>query len=275
MSEDFNQHVQSYREQMRRSQSFAGADHDFYLRAKAVTLVQMARRHFGDPAERSVLDVGCGIGLMESHLVGKFRELIGIDVAAQAVEYARRARPGVEFCAYDGRTLPFPDDRFDIAFAACVLHHVPRTQWPEFLGEMTRVVKPRGLVFIFEHNPYNPLTQMAVARCELDRDAVLLRPGCSMNLLRTAGLRNLQRQFILFFPWAGKFWSAMESRLHWLPLGAQYCAVGTKGLAATLADGREAAEARHGTIGLQSLPSSVILDQETAGDGASRISKAA
>jgi ubiquinone/menaquinone biosynthesis C-methylase UbiE len=267
MSEDFNQHIQSYREQMRRSQSFAGADHDFYLRAKAVALLQLARRHFGDPLERAVLDVGCGIGLMESHLAGKFRELIGIDVAAQAVEYARRAMPGVEFHAHDAHALPFPDDRFDIAFAACVLHHVPPAQWPEFLGEMTRVVKPGGLVVIFEHNPRNPLTRLAVARCKLDRDAVLLRAGRTMDLLRTAGLGSLQRQFILFFPWAGKFWSAMESRLHWLPFGAQYCAFGTKGLPATLADGGNRPEPRRRISGAQSPPSSVIADQETAGAG--------
>jgi hypothetical protein len=58
-----------------------------------------------------------------------------------------------------------------------------------------------------------------------------------LNLLRGAGLQDLQRQFILFFPWAGKFWAAVESGLHWLPLGAQYCAVGAKGPPATLADG--------------------------------------
>ena len=124
--------------------------------------MELAGRHFGDLAERSVLDVGCGIGLMESHLVGRFRELVGIDVADQAVEYGVVCGRASSSVPTTDMQLPFRDDRFDIAFAACVMHHVPPRQWPEFLGEMTRVIKPGGLVFIFEHNPFNPLTRIAV-----------------------------------------------------------------------------------------------------------------
>ena len=39
---------------------------------------------------------------------------------------------------------------------------------------MRRVVRPGGLLCIIEHNPFNPLTRLAVVRCEFDRDAVLL-----------------------------------------------------------------------------------------------------
>ena len=49
MSEDFNAHVESYQEQIRRSQSFAGADHGFYLRAKAEWLKQLARAGWATP----------------------------------------------------------------------------------------------------------------------------------------------------------------------------------------------------------------------------------
>ncbi len=37
------------------------------------------------------------------------------------------------------------------------------------------VLKKKGRVYIFEHNPYNPVTRYLVATCEFDRDAVLFK----------------------------------------------------------------------------------------------------
>jgi hypothetical protein len=71
------------------------------------------------------------------------------------------------------------------ALSFCVLHHVPPTQWVGFLCEMRRVVRPDGLVCLIEHDPLNPLTKLVVARCEFDRDAVLLRAGRARALADT------------------------------------------------------------------------------------------
>jgi SAM-dependent methyltransferase len=228
MNVDFNEYVSDYREQMRRSLSFAGTDHDFFLRAKANVLLETARKRFGDIRKRTVLDVGCGIGLMEPYLVDGFGAVTGVDVAEQAVDYARKQVCGAEFHAYDGRVLPFSDDSFDVVFACCVMHHIVPAQRPAFAAEMNRVLKPGGLAVAFEHNPINPATRLAVARCDFDRDAVLLYARTTVRLFRRAGLENVRRQYILVSPWEGRLWSAAEKILHWLPLGAQYCAVGTK-----------------------------------------------
>ena len=225
---DFNEYVQTYQEEMQRSLSFAGTEHKFYMRAKAVALQQLAGSQFGDLHCRSALDVGCGIGLMEPHLTGVFGELVGIDSAEQAVAYARSTIRGAEFLAYDGQTLPFPDNRFDVVFATCVLHHVPPQLRPALLAEMARVTAPGGLTVLFEHNPNNPLTRWVVARCEFDRDAILLRATAALGLLRAAGLEDLRRRYLLFFPWAGRLWSTVEKLLAWLPLGAQYYAAAAK-----------------------------------------------
>jgi ubiquinone/menaquinone biosynthesis C-methylase UbiE len=84
--------------------------------------------------------------------------LTGIDVASTVVEEARAANPGVTYHDYDGDRLPYPDQSFDAAYTIAVMHHVPPPQWPAFLQEMRRVVRPGGLIVIFEHNPINPLT---------------------------------------------------------------------------------------------------------------------
>jgi ubiquinone/menaquinone biosynthesis C-methylase UbiE len=228
MNVDFNEYVEDYQRQIHKSQSFAGADHDFYLRVKAAALIETTKRRIGDIRGKNVLDVGCGIGLMEPHLVGSFGGVTGVDIAEQAVDYARKHVPGARFRVYDGRVLPFPDEAFDIVFACCVMHHVAFPQWPAFVKEMNRVLTPGGLAVVFEHNPVNPATRLAVARCEFDRDAVLLGSRTTTRLFRGAGFDDLLRQYILFFPWEGRIWSAAERMLRWLPMGAQYFVAGSK-----------------------------------------------
>lgn len=133
-----------------------------------------------------------------------------------------------EFIKFDGKVLPFSDNQFDIAFACCVFHHIPPNQRLAMTKEMARVVVPGGLIVIFEHNPWNPLTRIVVSRCEFDQDAILLRGKESMNLLKRNGLDKITSHQILYFPWRGKFWKLLEALISWIPLGAQYFVYGCK-----------------------------------------------
>ena len=134
------------------------------------------------------------------------------------VERAAERNPGAEYVEYDGATFPFETGSFDLVFASCVFHHVPVHEREGLAAEMARVTRPGGLTVILEHNPINPGTRLAVSRCEFDEDAVLLRMSESRALLRTAGLREDERAYIIFFP----FRNTIERRLGRLPFGAQY-----------------------------------------------------
>ena len=78
------------------------------------------------------------------------------------------------------------------------------------------------MVSLGEHNPWNPLTRLVVARCEFDHDAILLTAAEAGRRLRAAGLATMRARYILFFPWRGALWRRLERRLTALPLGAQY-----------------------------------------------------
>ena len=84
------------------------------------------------------------------------------------------------------------------------------------------MTRPGGLVAIFEHNPWNPLTRKAVAGCEFDRDAILLRRTESERLLRDAGLTGVEGSYILYFTRESERLQRIERLLGRLPLGAQY-----------------------------------------------------
>ena len=93
---------------------------------------------------------------------------------------------------------------------------------------MFRVLKPGGIAAVFEHNPLNPLTRLAVKRCEFDADAVLLNHGKIKGLLKNANLEISKDSFIVFFPFKSSIFRSIEKAIGWLPLGAQQYVVGRK-----------------------------------------------
>ncbi len=221
-AEVFDRHASDYRESVERSVAFAGKDVDFYAERKAVHLLDLVRRHLGPPAGLRALDVGCGVGVTDALLVDEFAALEGIDVAGEAVKVAIERNPRASYRSYDGDRFPLGDASVDVAFAICVLHHVPPAERARFASELHRVLRPGGLAMVFEHNPFNPLTRVAVSRCELDEDAVLLRSRESRDLLASAGFGVVERRYVLFLPIGGAVSQGGDRLLSKVPLGAQY-----------------------------------------------------
>lgn len=222
MSADFDEYADSYREAVQGSIDFCGQDLDQFTRRKAAHLADLAERRLGATERLRVLDVGCGVGETDRFLADRFGELHGVDMAEEAVERAARRNPSVRYQAYGGGRLPFDDGGFDLAFAICVVHHVPPPERAGFAAELARVVRPGGLVAIFEHNPLNPLTRVAVSRCEFDEDAVLLTRRSADRLLGAAGLRRAEHRYIIFLPFQRRRTAAFERAIARVPAGAQY-----------------------------------------------------
>jgi ubiquinone/menaquinone biosynthesis C-methylase UbiE len=224
----FSNYVETYRKEVQSSIDFAGQDLDFFIKLKADLIVQLAGKHFNNPESIKILDIGSGIGLTDRHLTGYFTNMHGVDVENEVIKKASSYNPGVKYELYDGLNLPFGSSTFEIAFAINVLHHVPPGKRENFVKEMYRVVRDGGISIVFEHNPVNPLTRLAVSRCEFDRDAVLIHKKNLKKIFRTLGFKSSEKAFILFFPYKGKFFRVTEKILSWLPLGAQYFIAGKK-----------------------------------------------
>ena len=221
MAAEFDRHSESYETAVERAVAFAGQAHDVYLEAKARKLLELARRRLGaEPV--AALDVGCGIGLFERHLAGSFASLHGVDVSEPMIARARETVPEAEFRVSDPGRLPYEDARFDLVFTVCVLHHVERGERGPLLAEMARVTRPGGLVVVFEHNPWNPLTRKVVRGCEFDHGVQLLPRREVTAALRAAGLDVTDAEYLLFSPWRGSLVERMERALAKIPLGAQY-----------------------------------------------------
>ncbi|ESZ34517.1 methylase [Mesorhizobium sp. L2C054A000] len=228
MAELFDSYRCSYAETIDESIRFSGLKHDFFLAAKADLLRRLvSERGLRRPgAMMRALDVGCGVGSLHPYLDGAFDCLDGCDVSQGSIQRASEDNPGVVYRTCTTTGLPYDDCVFDLAFASCVVHHVSPASWVDFFREMRRVVRQGGVACIIEHNPYNPLTRLAVLRCPFDQDAVLLNAVRAAALFRQAGFREVRSEHFLLLPSTGGFARQVERALALLPLGAQYACSG-------------------------------------------------
>ena len=220
---DFNQAKNSYRASIDHSVAFTGADHAFFIAEKGRCLLKLAARHCPGAPVR-ILDVGCGHGFAHPMLTEAGHAVTGVEIAEEVLCLARAANPGVAYLPYDGKILPFPDASFDIVTAMCVVHHVPVPQWSAFLAELRRTLRPGGLMVIFEHNPLNPVVHylFKYGFGGMDEGATMVGRRRLESLIAGAGCSQVRSAYILFTPFAGRFFRWLDRVLAWLPLGAQY-----------------------------------------------------
>jgi 2-polyprenyl-3-methyl-5-hydroxy-6-metoxy-1,4-benzoquinol methylase len=129
-------------------------------------------RLFEQSAPESVLDVGCGEGVLTYKWAQALGDgpVLGIDLADPKLEseWSTRPRSNLEFrsmTAEELQDLPFPDSSFDLAAAIEVLEHVPDPD--RTLAEMARVAARHLLVSV----PREPLWRaLNVARGAYVRD---------------------------------------------------------------------------------------------------------
>jgi SAM-dependent methyltransferase len=111
-----------------------------------------------DPAGKSALEIGCGIGRMTRFFCEDFAGVIAVDISPAMIERARMgASPRARFLVGSGCDLAgIADNSVDFAFSYIVFQHIPdKHAILRYIEEAGRVLKPAG-VFHFHVNglPY-------------------------------------------------------------------------------------------------------------------------
>jgi SAM-dependent methyltransferase len=230
----FDEFAQNYREIHTENIKISGADSDYFSEFRALEVRRRLRKmgiYTNNPLR--VLDLGCGDGNASRFMVQHIPNIAvdGIDITEAVVESARvRQLPQCTFSVYDGEHIPFGDNTFDVIFCANIFHHIDRAYHVGLYKEIFRVLRKGGVLFNFEHNPWNPITQKVVKDCVFDVDAVLLPSPYHKWVAHVGGFEQVAVRYVIFFPRFALFkpFLGIEPYFSWCPIGAQYCIEGRK-----------------------------------------------
>ena len=120
-----------------------------HARALYPCILEEARRAMEGIPVPSVLDVGCGTGMLSERLLGAFPScrLAGVDLSPAMVERARARLAGrAEVREADAERLPFHDGAFDLVVCNDSFHHYPDPDRAAF--QMWRVLRKGGALVL-------------------------------------------------------------------------------------------------------------------------------
>ena len=109
-------------------------------------------QRLAQPADKDVVDVGCGGGALVRALAGLGARAIGVEVSAEQLAPAQAADPEGAGRYLLGRAerLPLADASIDAVIFMRALHHVPPANLMAALSEARRVLRSDGIAYVAE-----------------------------------------------------------------------------------------------------------------------------
>lgn len=119
-----------------------GPDHDFY------------RTLANEISAESVLDLGCGTGILTVTFAREGRDIVGLDPSATMLAYARRRADADAVKWILGDSSSIPRGGFDYAvMTGNVAQHVSDSDWERTLHELRQALKTGGTLAFESRNP--------------------------------------------------------------------------------------------------------------------------
>ena len=125
----------------------------------------------------TVLDIGCGGGLLAEPMARLGATVTGIDVTAPAIAaasaHAAAMHLAIDYHTITAEDLAATDARFDVIYASEVIEHVANR--PAFIAAIARMLKPDGVVVITTIN--RSLRALLLAKIALEYVVRLVPAG--------------------------------------------------------------------------------------------------
>lgn len=202
----------------------AGGDGDYFYQAKINLIVARL-----DRLPSRIFDFGCGTGRLTAFLAKSFPDaaIFGFDPSEESIKVAEKTcarSPNVFLSA----SLDSIEGSFDMAVASGVFHHIPGQAWKQNVAVVASHLISNAPFFVFEHNPLSLALRFLLWLEKCDQGAELVYPWRMQTLLRGADFKNVECEFISFFPsYLGPL-LRLERWMTRIPFGAQYLVWGLR-----------------------------------------------
>ena len=221
---DFDKHSNTYDEDLEKGLVLSGESASYFANGR----VDSVKCYLDSKNQRieSIIEFGCGSG-NNIHFLRKYFPqacICGLDLSSESLAV----------CNKRYATLPTTESRLkksfcilrpppvDLVFVNGVFHHIHPEDHGVNLDYIQSILKPSGLLVIFENNPFNPGARWVMSRIPFDRDTAMVNP---FHLLKQIRSRNFVGSFLNFFFIFPKILAGLrrfEKRFINLPIGAQY-----------------------------------------------------
>ena len=112
-------------------------------------------------SDKAILDIGCGVGQTFLALCCSGRICIGVDVDETVLRYGEsHYGDKIHFVCASAASIPLPSGTFDLVICRVSL---PYVNIPKAMGEIRRVLKPRGRLWMTLHSRDRVLDQLRAA----------------------------------------------------------------------------------------------------------------
>lgn len=163
---------------------------------------------YGEVAGKKVLEIGCGAGLLASHLAKNGAILSAVDLTEAGVQLTRRRfeLEGLtgDIRQMDAEKLAFADATFDYVVSWGVIHHSGNMQ--AILDQIQRVLKPGGKAYLMVYNRSSlryqvycrvwlGVARMRLLKASLEKIAGSITDGFIARHLTTTEFRKMAHGF--------------------------------------------------------------------------------
>jgi ubiquinone/menaquinone biosynthesis C-methylase UbiE len=159
MQDDLLQREQTFHDQWASTIDVDGIRVADYFEACTAPENRFILKHLGDVKGKYLLDLGCGAGENSVYFSRLGANCVASDYSPGMVEVALRLAESngvaVEGRVINAMAIDYPDNTFDIVYAANLLHHIPDPLLT--IREIHRVLKPGGKMCFWDPLRHNPV----------------------------------------------------------------------------------------------------------------------
>jgi len=107
----------------------------------------------GDYSGKTILDLGCGIGVFSKDLSNKAQKVVGIDISEKCIEYAKSKNnsDNIDYFTMDINNINLIKEKFDIVFSDMVFNYIE--DYDKLLLNIYELLNDNGIVVFSQVHP--------------------------------------------------------------------------------------------------------------------------